>query len=151
MWRHKNNLFTSILLFSCITSYSADQDRQVEALRKELTEVEEKLREANEQELPEEEYRVAAEEKRAELNKLMKEFTEMNLKGPSADVKAETGGGRDGGKPNERKHYERPSERRRRLEAKRREEEEALVGGIFIRKEPEFENLGHPGQIQISP
>lgn len=105
-----------------VARLTAEQDRQVEALRKELTEVEEKLREANEQELPEEEYRVAAEEKRQELNKLMKEFAELNLKGPSADVKVEEGADAKGSKPDGRKHYERPSERRRRLEAKRREE-----------------------------
>mmetsp|Transcript_12773 Transcript_12773/g.19037 ORF Transcript_12773/g.19037 Transcript_12773/m.19037 type:complete len:284 (-) Transcript_12773:141-992(-) len=105
-----------------VARLTAEQDRQVEGLRKELTEVEEKLREANEQELPEEEYRVAAEEKREELNKLMKEFAEMNLKGPSADVKVEEGADTKGGKADGRKHYERPSERRRRLEAKRREE-----------------------------
>eukprot|EP00585_Thalassiosira_rotula_P014162 CAMPEP_0196164774 /NCGR_PEP_ID=MMETSP0911-20130528/886_1 /TAXON_ID=49265 /ORGANISM="Thalassiosira rotula, Strain GSO102" /LENGTH=159 /DNA_ID=CAMNT_0041430081 /DNA_START=23 /DNA_END=498 /DNA_ORIENTATION=- len=58
---------------------TADQDRQVEDLRKELTEIEEKLREANEMELPEEDFRVAAEEKREELNELVKGFHDLNL------------------------------------------------------------------------
>ena len=109
-------------VISCIL---AEQDKQVEDLRKELTEVEEKLREANENELPEEEYRVAAEEKRQELNKLMKEFAEMNVTGASAD--GEEADAKDS-KP-ERKHFERPSERRRRLEQKRREERGYNDGG----------------------
>ena len=46
----------------------AEQDKKVEDLRAELTEIELKLREANEMELPEEEFRVAAEAKREELN-----------------------------------------------------------------------------------
>mmetsp|Transcript_19534 Transcript_19534/g.40444 ORF Transcript_19534/g.40444 Transcript_19534/m.40444 type:complete len:387 (+) Transcript_19534:81-1241(+) len=58
---------------------TAEQDRQVELLRKELTEIEAKMREANENELPEEEYRVAAEGKREELNELMRMFQEVNL------------------------------------------------------------------------
>lgn len=71
----------SILSLLYPTKHSkADQNRQVEALRAEVTSIEEKLREANENELPEEEYRVAAEEKRAELNDLMKEFQSINLK-----------------------------------------------------------------------
>ena len=107
----------------------------MEALRKELTEVEEKLREANENELPEEEYRVAAEEKREELNKLMKDFAALNAKG--GDDKPTESGDTGGSKP-ERKHYERPSERRRRLEQKRREE----GGGYSYNKSYDHEGGG---------
>merc|ERR1719221_2446798 len=46
------------------TKLTADQDKQDEELRLELTNIELKLREANEMELPEEEFRVAAEAKR---------------------------------------------------------------------------------------
>ena len=49
-------------------------------MRTELSDIEEKLREANEMELPEEDLRVAAEEKRSELNLLVKGFHELNLK-----------------------------------------------------------------------
>eukprot|EP00580_Thalassiosira_gravida_P007770 CAMPEP_0201627478 /NCGR_PEP_ID=MMETSP0493-20130528/2646_1 /ASSEMBLY_ACC=CAM_ASM_000838 /TAXON_ID=420259 /ORGANISM="Thalassiosira gravida, Strain GMp14c1" /LENGTH=161 /DNA_ID=CAMNT_0048097931 /DNA_START=203 /DNA_END=684 /DNA_ORIENTATION=+ len=63
-----------------VARLTADQDREVEDLRKELTEIEEKLREANEMELPEEDFRVAAEEKREELNGLVKGFHDLNLK-----------------------------------------------------------------------
>ena len=95
-------------------SLVAEQNRQVESLRAELTDFEEKLREANENELPEEEYRVAAEEKRTELNALMKQFEEVNLKeGVQEDKPKED-------KP--QRKFERPSERRRRLEQQRRQE-----------------------------
>ncbi|KAL7470513.1 hypothetical protein ACHAXS_010767 [Conticribra weissflogii] len=125
---------------------TAEQDRQVELLRKELTEIEEKMREANENELPEEEYRVAAEEKREELNDLMRRFQEVNLEaavgGAGAGAAAGAGGGvravaaagkekegERGGDGDERRgsttKFERPSERRRRLEQKRREERSA--------------------------
>lgn len=122
---------------------TAEQDRQVELLRKELTEIEEKMREANENELPEEEYRVAAEGKREELNELMRRFQEVNLEagGGAAAAGAAGGGpsaagrekeGERGGEGDERRgsttKFERPSERRRRLEQKRREERSAGGG-----------------------
>jgi len=105
---------------------TAEQDRQVENLRKELTEIEEKHREANEMELPEEEFRVAAEAKRKELNRIVKDFHELNLK--ERDTAKERGSGRSGssGKGDRGdaslssasagRKFERPSERRRRLE-----------------------------------
>ena len=105
---------------------TAEQDRQVEHLRKELTEIEEKHREANEMELPEEEFRVAAEAKRKELNRIVKDFHELNLK--ERDTAKERGSGRGGssGKGDRGdaslssasagRRFERPSERRRRLE-----------------------------------
>lgn len=105
---------------------TAEQDKQVETLRAELTETEEKLREANEMELPEEDLRVAAEAKREELNELVKGFNEMNVKevGTSKRVERKEAspgkghGGAPGGSPPQRK-FERPSERRRRLEQQR--------------------------------
>mmetsp|Transcript_8767 Transcript_8767/g.18227 ORF Transcript_8767/g.18227 Transcript_8767/m.18227 type:complete len:361 (+) Transcript_8767:59-1141(+) len=125
---------------------TAEQDRQVELLRKELTEIEAKMREANENELPEEEYRVAAEGKREELNELMRMFQEVNLEaggGAAAAAAGVAGGGPSaagrekegdrGGDGDERRgsttKFERPSERRRRLEQKRREERGAGGGG----------------------
>ena len=126
------------------TRFTAEQDRQVEALRKELTAVEELMREANENELPEEEYREKAEKMRGELNDLVKEFREVNLKdrnasagGSAAGGAGSAGGGgyagaasaggagdkaadEKGGDAGAQK-FERPSERRRRLEQKRRE------------------------------
>jgi hypothetical protein len=68
---------------------TAEQDRRVETLRKELTDVEERLREANEMELPEEDLRVESESRRVELNALIASFHEANL--------AESGGGSGGG------------------------------------------------------
>ena len=102
----------------------AEQDKKVEDLRAELTEIELKLREANEMELPEEEFRVAAEAKREELNGLVKEFTELNMKEFEArqekkeSDRPSSGGGPNGGRGG-RRNFERPSERRRRLERER--------------------------------
>jgi len=120
-----------------VARLTADQDRQVEGLRKELTDIEEKLREANEMELPEEDFRVAAEEKRNELNVLLKGFHDLNLKernerGGAEPTVKERKSGRGGGavyhsgsgadgSTGQRK-FERPSERRRRLEQERQEQ-----------------------------
>lgn len=49
-------------------------DIEIEATRAELVKLEHKLREANENELPEEEFRVAVEAKREELATLMKKY-----------------------------------------------------------------------------
>lgn len=113
-------LFLTLFQPCYLHNITAEQNKQVESLRAELTSIEEKLREANENELPEEEYRVAAEEKRSELNALMKEFAELNVK-EGAKVEKEDGGGESGSRGQPRK-FERPSERRRRLEQQRREE-----------------------------
>ncbi|KAL3816073.1 hypothetical protein ACHAXA_009711 [Cyclostephanos tholiformis] len=72
-----------------VARLTAEQDRRVEALRKELTDVEERLREANEMELPEEDLRVESESKRDELNALIASFHEVNF--------AERNGGGGGG------------------------------------------------------
>lgn len=50
-------------------------------MRAELTKVEALLRDANENELPEEAFRVQVEAKREELNSLMEKFSNMNEKG----------------------------------------------------------------------
>lgn len=102
---------------------TADQDKQVEGLREELTELELKLREANEMELPEEDYREAAEAKRTELNDLVKGFHDINLKERTSkddERRPERGhGGGGGGGGDAPRKFERPSERRRRLEQER--------------------------------
>mmetsp|Transcript_21099 Transcript_21099/g.38162 ORF Transcript_21099/g.38162 Transcript_21099/m.38162 type:complete len:302 (-) Transcript_21099:159-1064(-) len=120
---------------------SAEQDRQVEGLRAELTDIEEKLREANEMELPEEDFRVAAEEKRGELNELMEGFhklnlterndkeTEMRKERASGGARGGGGGGEAPGSPGGSRKFERPSERRRRLEQQRGEGGEDHHGG----------------------
>lgn len=84
-------------------------------------------------ELPEEDYRVAAETKREELNELIAGFNEVNLKernetdggerGTGSGKERESGGGGHGAGSPQRK-FERPSERRRRLE-----QEVSLLGG----------------------
>ncbi|KAL7483780.1 hypothetical protein ACHAWX_000187, partial [Stephanocyclus meneghinianus] len=93
-----------------------EQNRRVEAVRAELEEIEAQLREANENELPEEEYRVAAERKRDELNELMKEFQSVNLRDAEGSTTRAEEEERRGGKREETRKFERPSERRRRLE-----------------------------------
>ena len=74
---------SSALCIYCILLRSSqllqEQEEEVEAVRKELTEAEIKLREANEMELPEETYRVKYEEKKKELNGIMEKFSKMNL------------------------------------------------------------------------
>jgi hypothetical protein len=62
-----------------IPRLTVEQDRRVELLRKELTDVEDKLREANEMELPEEDLRIESESKRLELNVLIAAFHEANF------------------------------------------------------------------------
>jgi hypothetical protein len=70
-------------------------------VRAELTRFEAELREANENELPEESYRLKAEAKRKELTALMTKFAKENeeQQPSSSEMK-----------------FERPSERRKRLE-----------------------------------
>jgi hypothetical protein len=73
----------------------------------ELTKAEAALREANENELPEEKYRILVEEKRKELVDMLAKFeTEAIKEKPSSDhLKG--------------RKFERPSERRRRLDEER--------------------------------
>jgi hypothetical protein len=78
-----------------------EQEREIEAVRSELTKYEAELREANEMELPEETYRLKAEEKRKELSALMAKFAKENEEQQPAASEMK---------------FERPSERRKRLE-----------------------------------
>jgi hypothetical protein len=78
-----------------------EQEREIEAVRAELTRFEAELREANENELPEESYRLKAEEKRKELNALMAKCAKENEEQQPASTETK---------------FERPSERRKRLE-----------------------------------
>lgn len=121
---------------AAVRRFTSDQERDVEKLRGELTKIEEDMREANENELPEEEYRVAAEEKRTELNDLMAKFAESNLGDTgglseksqqvrSAPQSREGNPVDNGGRPK----YERPSERRRRAEQQRQQESGGGGGG----------------------
>ena len=68
----------------------------------ELTKAEAALREANENELPEEKYRVVVEQKRKELTELLAKFAAESTSSTEKEEKP--------------RHYERPSERRRRLD-----------------------------------
>jgi hypothetical protein len=79
------------------THTPAEQDRRVETLRKELTDVEERLREANEMELPEEDLRVESESRREDLNALIASFHEANLAGGGRDGGVGSGGANGGG------------------------------------------------------
>jgi len=64
---------------SRVTRLTSEQDAQVEALRAELTKLEEAWREANEMELPEEELRVQTESKRKELQALMDSLKSVSV------------------------------------------------------------------------
>ena len=86
----------------------------MEKLRGELTEIEKQLREANEMELPEEKFRVAAAPKRKELTELMAEFAQSNSS-QQTNSSAVTKGTETSERSSHPK-YERPSERRKRLE-----------------------------------
>ena len=86
----------------------------METLRGELTEIEKQLREANEMELPEEKFRVAAAQKRKELTELMAKFAESNSSQQTHST-SETNVTETATRSNHPK-YERPSERRKRLE-----------------------------------
>ena len=81
------------------------QEIELEKVRGELSSAEKRWREANEKELPEEEYRVLTEAKRKELSELMKKFAEENNSKSDETTRS------DG-----ITKLERPSERRKRLE-----------------------------------
>ena len=84
---------------SCVVHFSRDQEFQLRKLQDELEMAQEKWRDANEKELPEEQWRLLVERKRRALNDLMAQYKEEN-KGRFVD--------------DERMRFERPSERRRR-------------------------------------
>jgi hypothetical protein len=81
-----------------VLHFTSEQEAELEAVRVALTKAEKDLLEANENELPEETFRIKAEAKRKELNDLMSKF---------AHVSDEKGQGE--GRP-----MERPSERQER-------------------------------------
>jgi len=62
------------------------QEKEIEEVRAELEKASVALREANEQELPEEKYRVAEDAKRKELNALMEKFAAANLESPPEEL-----------------------------------------------------------------
>ena len=65
------------------------QEKELEEVRAELEKASVALREANEQELPEEKYRVAEDAKRKELNALMEKFAAANLESPPEELLTE--------------------------------------------------------------
>ena len=60
--------------------YTVEQEERLEAARAALEDAALALREANENEMPEEEFRAAEQVKRQELNALMEEFAKVNVK-----------------------------------------------------------------------
>lgn len=104
--------------------FNQKQETWLETVRAELTVAEENLREANENEMPEEVFRVIVEQKRKELNNLLEKFKEANAREPNGvggkdtlhEASSFKSGLRDASPKNSRKGFERPSERRRRLE-----------------------------------
>lgn len=82
-----------------VLHFTAEQEAELEAVRVALTKAEKDLLEANENELPEETFRIKAEAKRKELNDLMTKFAHV-----SVDPNSEKG---------ETRGFERPSERER--------------------------------------
>jgi hypothetical protein len=62
-----------------VLHFTADQEVELEAVRVALTKAEKELLEANENELPEETFRIKAETKRKELNDLMTKFAYVSV------------------------------------------------------------------------
>lgn len=93
---------------STVAHYTRVQDMHLKKLQDELTKAEEIWRNANENELPEDELRVVVEEKRRVLNDCMVRYKEEN------EAKMATIGNR---------HFERVSERRKRQADEHRNEE----------------------------
>jgi hypothetical protein len=72
-----------------VLHFTSEQEAELEAVRVALTKAEKELLEANENELPEETFRIKAEAKRKELNDLMTKFAHV-----SVDHASEKGEGR---------------------------------------------------------
>jgi hypothetical protein len=85
-----------------VLHFTSEQEAELEAVRVALTKAEKELLEANENELPEEAFRIKAEAKRKELNDLMSKFAHVSI-----DANSEKGGQGEG------RQFERPSERER--------------------------------------
>jgi hypothetical protein len=84
-----------------VLHFTSEQEAELEAVRVALTKAEKDLLEANENELPEETFRIKAEAKRKELNDLMTKFAHVSVDG-----------NKEGGQ-GEGRQFERPSERER--------------------------------------
>jgi Plant specific eukaryotic initiation factor 4B len=81
---------------AAVRHYTVEQDAELERVRRELEKIVEDLRNANEQELPEEAFRQAEQAKRRELNSLLEQFAMVN---DAADKdRALSAGGRLDGK-----------------------------------------------------
>jgi len=104
---------------AAVLHLTRDQELEVNELRAELATIEKSRREANEKELPEEAFRVAANKKKAELSEMMKTFAEEDRKKGSQPV---------------RREYERPSERRKRLEQLKDENDDQWGSGDTSRE-----------------
>lgn len=63
---------------AAVSKFTVAQEEEIEQVRTQLTKITEELRNANENELPEENFRVEAEAKRKELNDLMEKFSKLN-------------------------------------------------------------------------
>jgi hypothetical protein len=81
-----------------VLHFTSEQEAELEAVRVALTKAEKDLLEANENELPEETFRIKAEAKRKELNDLMTKFAHVSV---------------DANSDKEGRQFERPSERER--------------------------------------
>lgn len=62
-----------------VLHFTSEQEAELEAVRVSLTKAEKELLEANENELPEETFRIKAEAKRRELNDLMTKFAHVSV------------------------------------------------------------------------
>lgn len=99
------------------TRLTRQQQDEADAVAAELAHAERELREANENEMPENELRAKAEEKRAELDGLLASFAKINMERAEASKAAGSTAGAAKPVTAQRPNFERPSERRRRLEA----------------------------------
>jgi Plant specific eukaryotic initiation factor 4B len=80
---------------AAVRHYTVEQDAELERVRLELETITEHLRNANEQELPEEAFRQAEQDKRHELNSLLEQFAMVN---DAADKDRALSAGRSDGK-----------------------------------------------------
>jgi len=103
-----------------ITHYSKSQEVELDAVRRELKAAENRWRDANEKELPEEEFRLLTEQKRKDLKDLMEKFALENSKDEDILNKNEPA-----------KKLERPSERRKRLEQEQQNDQSSKSGGGY--------------------
>jgi len=113
-----------------------EQDMHLDKIRADLEQAEEAWRDANENELPEEYYRLVTERKRKELADLMAKYHQENEAKRCATTSRlppqdSTASSQAVG--HSHPHFERPSERRRRLELERAERERSAGRGTGSR------------------